>query len=268
MRPQPPQTRALAVKLNTVGGARTAVFYPGIDGGVDVATHFSARMPDWTVYGILTAPAVPAGDSIPGMAARGLAALARKGRPVPDCVVGFSFGCFVALEAAQQLRAAGTPAPCLVLIDALVRLGSQEVPPAVESVWQFARAAGLVSELAEFASWDVPTRIAAIIRDCGRTLRGLDQETGRRLYDNIERGTEALTGYRVSAYPEAAGVVVASGSTLTRPDPALWRGVFTGRFELAVVPGTHIELMSPERAEEVADAVRTLADGSSRPSGD
>ncbi|MFY1632247.1 alpha/beta fold hydrolase [Solwaraspora sp. WMMB335] len=266
-RTPPPPTRALAVKLNGAGGARTAMLYPGIDGGVDVATHFSARLPGWTVYGVLTAPAVPAGDSISAMAARGLAAMARKGRPDPDCVIGFSFGCFVALEAAQQLWSAGRPAPTLVLIDALIRLGAQEVPTAVESIWQFARTAGLTASLAEFTAWDVPDRITAIIRDCARTLRGLDLETGRRLYDNIERGAEALSGYQVAAYPGATGVVVASDSTLTRPDPQLWREVFTGRCEVTVVPGTHIELMSPQRADDVAAAVRWLTDGLTRPAG-
>jgi hypothetical protein len=131
----------------------------------------------------------------------------------------------------------------------------------VETQWYLARDHGLRTGQAEFEAMTPQARLDAACADWRdgsgtRDVRSLVSA----VFLTIERNFEAVAGHEVTPYRGPVGVVAATESEFTRPNPALWRPAYPDGVAFATVGGDHAALLRPASAAGLAAAVRVLVD--------
>lgn len=216
------------------------------------------------VYGVAIGPAIAAIEgsdpvasfarlSVPELA-RVCVAEIRRWQPVgPYQVAGFSFGGRVALEVAQQLRAAGAAVRLLVIFDTFMPGAFRRRPLR----WLVRQVGALLRQ--------GPRYLTAAAR---RERAGLEDMTSTDAgagSDSITRRESAFrrhVGSRYRPRPFASEIVLfrATANPVAahhRADPLLgWGRIARGRISVHDVPAAHLDILGAQRTALVAERLR------------
>jgi amino acid adenylation domain-containing protein len=186
----------------------------------------------------------------------------------PIILGGYSFGVLVALELALRLQRAGRPVPLLVSFDGFAP-GFPKLLPA---------STRLATHLREFTRRDlrgrgeylrerlqnVKKRFNYVTNDEALTPPSeLDGEMNARMQRVAEGLWQARDKYRPSARAACDLLLLKASIPFdwlgnSWSDPLFgWRGFVSGRIDVAVVPGEHLQLFRPENDPLMAELLRT-----------
>ncbi|MEO3777997.1 amino acid adenylation domain-containing protein [Micromonospora sp. B11E3] len=259
---------------------------------VRLARHLGPGQP---VYALQAAGADPGTEplgSVPELAASYLAAIRRVRPDGPYVLGGWSFGGFVALEMAHQLRREDPAAVDRILLLDSIAMGPDAATHAPESSlleWFF-------WELLWFERGDTPTetipaelttaeeRFDFIVRravETGVLPRGSSRGAVQRLYDIFRANWNALLAYRPEPIDQDVLLLRATG---TLPDALLpmhragdsqhsdpsngLSGWTTRELRVVDVPGDHLVLLEEPHVNVTANILADLLDaGGRQPSG-
>lgn len=209
-------------------------------------------------------------DRIEDMAAYYLESIRQLRPHGPYLWIGYSFGGLVALEMAQRLSQAGEKIGLLVLVDAYPHPRFLSPGQRLRLIVQRAG-----RHIAEIRGSQAREAISYIARGIGRRLRliepsGDGRPLGRsrlslaRAEQRIKKKCYvALAHYQPRFYGGKIKFVKSESDTYFPGDPAGVWGSLVGEFELEIVRGAHLDLMtknSPELAELLTRYIRE-ADG-------
>jgi polyketide synthase PksN len=253
--------------LVCLGGAPGDALYLGA---------LSRHLPDQPFYALeapgldgLRAPL----DTIEAIAAHHIAEVrqARGADSAPWLLAGHSFGGFVAVEMARQLRAAGDAVGLVALFDSVgVDWNDAELP--FTDDWVGAELARVLfataGERHPGLGWDALAALAP--RDRVRRLVGHDA-LASRLVAVMKANLEAMVRYRVGSTPgelhlfraaePLAGVLADQFEYATAPDLG-WGAATGARVHVHEVPGNHFSMMGEPHVRALAAALgRVLAAG-------
>jgi thioesterase domain-containing protein len=243
---------------------------------VPLARHLD---PDRPFYG-LAAPGLvdepDRCDSVEEMAGRYVAAVRRIQPRGPYMVGGYSFGCHVAFEMAQQLRREGDETALLALLDAWAPgpVGSGRWSPGVEDavlaaglLRQYAHACGRDLAIADDTLRRCQTQdeaLAYLLTQAQAAVlvpEDVDLEWVRRFLRGFKTRVEVMAKYVPDVYPgsitlfrsaETAGELL--GHSMARQsDPSKgWIRLSTEPVEVHTVPGHHETLLGEPHVQVLA----------------
>jgi len=280
-RPEDPGEGSPLVAIQPQGGRRPFFMVHPIGGYVlcyvPLARHLD---PDRPFYG-LAAPGLAdepdRRESIEEMAGRYVAAVRRIQPSGPYMVGGYSLGCHVAFEMAQQLRRAGEQTALLALLDAWAPgpVGSWRWSPDVEDA---VLAAGLLRQYAHACGRDL-----AIANDTLRRCRTEDEALAylltqakaavlvpedvdlgwvRRFLRGFKTRVEVGAKYVPDVYPgpitlfrsvEREDELLGNSGVAARSDPSKgWTRLCTEPVEVHTVPGHHETLLGEPHVQVLA----------------
>jgi natural product biosynthesis luciferase-like monooxygenase protein/amino acid adenylation domain-containing protein len=249
------EERTCAVKLHAGDETRPLFLVHPIGGHVLCYAELARALGgSRAIYGLralgLEEEAAPL-DSVEAMAARYLQEIRKLQPRGPYLLGGWSFGGLVALEMAQQLRAAGEAVSHLALIDSpfpqqeasLAALDDQTLLERFVRDLKSLPRAGTGTELAQW------TALLEETRRSGSLPRGVDAADLTRPFKVFRANATAFHRYQPRPYEGRAVLVQASesGEALARG----WRGMVTGPLDTHVLPGSHFSILR--------DGVHTLA---------
>jgi long-chain acyl-CoA synthetase len=220
--------------------------------------------PRTPVYGVAIGPVIAALDSSEPTAsfadlsvealARACVAEIRRTQPLgPYQIGGFSFGGRIALEVAQQLRAAGEEVRLLVIFDTFLPGAFSRRPLR----WLAEHLAGMLR--------DGPRYVAAAARrrhEPEVVIPAPDQSGDSAAFVRREAALRRQLGLRYRPQPYAGRVVLfrATANAVAerfRANPRLgWERIAPDSLHVHDVPGKHLEILSPQHVPPIADALR------------
>ncbi|WP_437630406.1 non-ribosomal peptide synthase/polyketide synthase [Sorangium sp. So ce854] len=236
----------------------------------DLARHLDPARPFYGIH----APALDDGDgALPATVeemARGYLAELRAVQPGgPYLLGGWSFGGVVALEMAQQLRAAGETVALLALLDSHAPTARPApAPDALTSLAAFCSALGLrwqhlPWDLAHLRALGPRERLAHVLdslRQAGELAIDVDQaDRWRRVF---ERDLAALRGYTPRPYPGPAALFraeVVPGDVALADDRG-WGACITAGLTTHATPGDHHTMLRPPHVAALAAALARRLD--------
>jgi acyl transferase domain-containing protein/thioesterase domain-containing protein/acyl carrier protein len=256
---------ATRAPLICLGGAPGDALYLGA-----LARH----LPDQPFYALeapgldgLRAPLT----TIEAIAAHHLAELRRTREPgaAPWLLAGHSFGGFVAVEMARQLRAAGEPVGLVALLDSVGVEWNDAAP--ITDEWVAGELARVLFYTAgdrhPGLTWETVEALPPAER--ARRLVGHDG-LAARLVAVMKANLEAMVRYRVGPMPGAlhlfraaeplAGVLAGQFEYAAAPDLG-WAAATGARVHVHEVPGNHFSMMGEPHVQALAAALaRVLAE--------
>ncbi len=236
---------------------------PGLNGDPnELAPLVSALDGPQHVYAMAPGPEMPQPADF-GMehVAELMVAAVRQVQPTgPYRLGGYSFGALVALEMAQQLRAAGESVDALILIEAV--FDERYWPRGVWARAVIRRTGGHLARI-------VRMRPTSAVREIGRRGARLVQRVLRRSYDGHDplpaqsdvssqagRAYAAITRYRPRYYDGHLLLISSSANRQFGCDTAvLWTG-YARQLQIERIEGDHLSVMhTPESAAAIAGAI-------------
>jgi thioesterase domain-containing protein/aryl carrier-like protein len=220
--------------------------------------------PRTPVYGVAIGPVIAALDSSEPAAsfadlsvealARACATEIRRTQPVgPYRLAGFSFGGRVALETAQQLRAAGDEVGLLVIFDTFMPGAFRRRPLR----WIGEHIAGVLGQGPRYL-------IATARRRHGREIAmpAADRSGDGATFVRREAALRRQLGARYRPQPYGGQVVLFRATANEVPrrfraNPRLgWERIAPDTLQVHEVPGQHLEILSPRHVPVIVDALR------------
>jgi len=265
---------SLAVALRAHGSHAPLFCFPGVGGEPIIFKEFVRHLgDDQPCYGVQTPGLV--GQRRPPRRIEDyvrpqLAAMREIQPEGPYFLTGFSFGCTLAFEIAQRLRADGERVAFLALIDGWAP-GHPTLLPGVSSFHRFLDR-WLGPDLNERQRMRPATLIYQALKMRGRDIECLLRELRGRPLTRTQRrrrrkraGFRARRHYRPSPYDGRVVLIRASQQSTEKVfdyDPLRgWRPFTTGDIDVREAPGRHLELLDEPQvktvAAEVADAIST-----------
>jgi len=250
-----------------------------LSGDVAIYSNLARSMPaDQPFYAFRTAHPSEIGDeaeSIRSMAGTYLERMLSVQPRGPYHLGGYSFGCVIAFEMAQQLRAQGHQVALLVLVDGISPIALRQVGERGDAVTfagivrDWARMAGVPLSLpheliSSMTSEKGVEHILAQVKSAN--LLGPDQDMGwvRRFLNGIKACTRAIRDYSPAPYD---GVITLFRSTEAEQESAKalveagvdvldskrgWDKLSTRPLDLHFIPGHHATLMQMPHVEHLA----------------
>jgi len=248
LREAPPPRWPCLVPMQTHGSRPPFFCVSWADGEVLAYARLAARLgPGRPVYGLRRdrlEDRRPRHSRVEDMAAQYVEEILAVQPTGPYHVGGLSGGAFVALEMAQQLRAAGHEVGALVLLEP-PRLGSRKGRPgAAADPVRLRNSGGLVRKVRLYwAKWQLRNgkeRIADLQRQAAKLRRKPARDGSVVLPEDVLNHVEP---YVPREYPGRATLVLARHERFRRERLREWQALVTGGLEVRVVPGIHAAIV-------------------------
>ncbi|RGA06681.1 non-ribosomal peptide synthetase [Microbispora triticiradicis] len=270
-----------------IGGRRPPIYFVHpIGGNVLCYRPLAGHLPDDQPFHALQAPGTAPGTepltTIPDLARTYVEAIRRRQPRGPYVIGGWSFGGFVAVEMARQLRAAGERVERLVLLDTIAL--RPDAPRDVgdgtlltfffwELLWLDSGSDTPVEAIAERCGTqeEIFARVGELAERNGILPPGSSAAAVRRLYQVFQANYQAMLDYRpglldvdltllhaAEPLPDVLKPLHAAVDSMYDDPTNGWRALTTGRVEVVAVPGDHLQVVEEPYVKHVAAALAAL----------
>jgi 3-oxoacyl-(acyl-carrier-protein) synthase/thioesterase domain-containing protein/NAD(P)-dependent dehydrogenase (short-subunit alcohol dehydrogenase family) len=249
--------------------------FPGAVGSVNyLRTLANGLSPDYRLVGVQSLLEGGAFDGIPALASHCLKAIRSRQPRGPYCLAGHSFGGFLALEVAHQIRAAGESVGFLGLIDtAVLTRGVKITEEREDDDFRY------VARVLRYLYCDPETIIQSngicaeeelekVVKDLQRQGSIPSGFRPTQMVDRARAAFRAMMSYRIPSYDESVWLFRARepfpsayfgdgsrGAAWDDPDLG-WRPFLT-RLKIIQVPGNHLTVVQDPHAVELGRAIAT-----------
>ncbi len=248
LREAPPPRWPCLVPMQTLGPRPPFFCVSWADGEVLAYSRLAQRLgPERPVYGLRRdrlEDRRPRHTRVEEMAAQYVEEILAARPAGPYHLGGLSGGAFVALEMAQQLRAAGREVGALLLLEPPRLEGRSGRADAASDPGRLRNTGGFVRKArvywAKWQLWDGKERLADLRRQAGKPGRKEARAVPGAPFEDVLSHVEP---YDPRVYPGRATVVLAQHERFRRERLLEWRALVAGGLEVRVVPGIHAAIV-------------------------